>query len=1091
MLATTSAQPVRMSLYAAVSPPPEHAPRTAPVSWIGGVGLLTVALLAVIGATTHPAIARAQSSWSMSRPASSFDRHGLVDPAHAEKIRVGGTLSGGASDSGITGFVDYDIEVPTSGWYELTIQGGGLEVEYVFDPPPSRPGTRPVTIYGTSGDSLADDKVANIWIVAGAHTIRLQKYFWTGFPRISGFTLRAGDGTLAKSVRVALPDISTTIYRAGRCPSLEVNAGGNAAPTNLTVWLKDGPASPRVAGRVPVPAGTVPMRREWQIPCEQPGAYTLSFGENGGQFAHRDARSVAYEVIETAKPLRPSGKAPANAGATSSLQGTLVESIDPVRSPPDYSGGGESRVVATAAGTYRESGDTGFTRYQRTPGPSRQGLAEPSWFAYRLKSIEPQRPYLVEIDYPDDALRTFAIALRESAPLAYPVSGGVDSGGEFSRSGRMETHSLLFWPRAKDTRVTLLNAHDGRRAAAVRIRVYRIDAPLPPLPAPASEGRQFVNWYEEGGNYASMYGAPDEYSPGASVAAQRWVEAARYVGISVLAPTVVVYNFALYPSRFNRAFSRPDLDPLRRIVLLAERDGLRVLPELHPRADELDWPFAASADPKPNLLVSKGGLTNYYAGDGKSRSRPPLYNPVHPANQDWYVAMIGELADRYRDSPALMGVNLRLMQWANPALNNFHSLDWGYDDYTVGLFQNDTGLRVPAGDASPGGRITTQIARTRYDWLTGAGREAWVEWRCRKIAALYARIRDRVQQARPDLVVYSSLFAWDGMDRGSEALREAGIDVNLLASIPGVVLINALHTYGRREAEAVTTQRNRDLLLDPRQTALVPTGANGRALLTSASYLEAIEAVVPPAQLGFPANTKQTWTSAAANPAGRHAIERFAVQLAQTDAVMLGDGGNGYSLGQPVLREFLQEYRSLPAERFSARADARDPVAVWTLARPGDFVFYAVNRERYPARVSIQLAGTREIKRLSSGETIPLSTGVLAFVLQPYQVIAFKAPAGAAVTSVTIRIPPADQIKLKAQVAWLAALNASAAARSLDGQKRGVLTAAILEVEQEYRQNHPWRVRTLLESAPMLEIYRQLKRYPPAFAIRADLIEAQ
>ena len=93
-------------------------------------------------------------------------------------------------------------------------------------------------------------------------------------------------------------------------------------------------------------------------------------------------------------------------------------------------------------------------------------LPEPSWFAYRLHNIVAQTPYLVEVDYPDDRLRTFAIALRESAPLSYPVAGAVDSGGEFSLSNGMLTQSLLYWPRAEGTRVTLLNAHDGRRAAA-------------------------------------------------------------------------------------------------------------------------------------------------------------------------------------------------------------------------------------------------------------------------------------------------------------------------------------------------------------------------------------------------------------------------------------------------------------------------------------------------------------------------------------------------------------------------------------------------------------------------------------------------
>ena len=48
--------------------------------------------------------------------------------------------------------------------------------------------------------------------------------------------------------------------------------------------------------------------------------------------------------------------------------------------------------------------------------------------------------------------------------------------------------------------------------------------------------------------------------------------------------------------------------------------------------------------------------------------------------------------DRYKDSQALRGVSLRLINWQNTGLNNFLSLDWGYDDLTVGLFEKETGI---------------------------------------------------------------------------------------------------------------------------------------------------------------------------------------------------------------------------------------------------------------------------------------------------------------------------------------------------------------------------------------------------------------
>ncbi len=63
------------------------------------------------------------------------------------------------------------------------------------------------------------------------------------------------------------------------------------------------------------------------------------------------------------------------------------------------------------------------------------------------------------------------------------------------------------------------------------------------------------------------------------------------------------------------------------------------------------------------------------------------------------------------------------------------------------------------------------------------------------------------------------------------------------------------------------------------------------------------------------------------------------LQVAEADALAVGDGGNAYTVGQPLLREFLQEFRSLPQEPFQARPDARDPVAVWELSKPEEFLF--------------------------------------------------------------------------------------------------------------------------------------------------------
>jgi hypothetical protein len=1021
---------------------------------------LLIAMLATAPCVPGTAVA----AWTLVRDAASFETSGLTDPGALVKIRNAGTLSGAPSDWGITGWVAYDFDVPAAGWYELVARATAAGIEFRFDPDAN--GQSDVAFYEGAGARDGQDYVGNTWLAAGRHRLRLQRYYWTGFPRNEGFILRAVGVNPAKSMSASIGR-AVPIYRIGECPALELRAGGGGADTQLTVWTRDHSGKARrvdSARYAPADAASV---QKLPLFCDEEGSFRLTFGQGNREFSASIGRPIGYEVVDTRTPpiASASGK-------------TLVEEIDVVDRAPDYSSGVATRIVRSSAGAYRESGDTGFTRYQRAPVLVRKVLPEPSWYAYRLDGIVAQRPHLVEVDYPDDQLRTFGIALRESAPLSYPVAGGVDSGGEFAPSMRMQTQSLLYWPRAAATRLTFLNAHDGRRAAASRIRVYRLDGALAPLEIRQPRGRSFLNWYEEGSNFLSMYGAPDDQPAAPRVAAQRWAEAARHVGVNVLAPTVSVYGMALYPSNFNLAFSRPDFDYLRRILLTAEKYRLSVLPELHARADELAWPYVGQPDPKPNLLVSKDGKTNFYQADGKTRVYPPLYNPLHPANQDWYVGMIGELADRYADSPALVGINLRLMQWANPALNNFHSLDWGYDDYTVGLFRQETGSAVPLGSLDDGNRFNQ-----RYRWLTANARTQWIDWRCRKIAQLYARIGERIRRARPDLLLYSSVFQWEPADSQREALREAGLDAAMLGRIPGVRMINALHAYGRNEANALATQKLRDQLLDPDNLSLFAPTGEPASFLASAKYLEATDAIAPAASLGFDATTHPTWTSAVANPPGRLALERFAVELAQTDAQMLGDGGNAYSLGQPVLREFLAEFRSLPAEPFSPRQDARDPVSIRERRTAAGLQFYAVNRERYPVQLRLKFSRNAKLARLKDGSDVALRDDGLVVELLPYQLIAWEAAGDARLVEVRVQVPPEALAHVTRQVAWLEAFDRSQRERSLavlTEPEKLFLHEQAVDAAKALADGRLWRARTLLERHELLRLYEKANTMPPA-----------
>ena len=991
--------------------------------------------------------AGAGKPWQAVRRIADFDRFDLVQPdliyavRKASELKVAGTC--------VTGGVECDLQVPETGWYELLAEPAGGLNEFIVD-------GRLSVWAGQRRKRKATDrygKVDNLWLAKGRHTIRVQRYIWWGFyPPTRSILLRRSGPGLAGSLRVEYAHgPGEAVVRRGEDLRLTVHTAGRKQPAALTVQLREkqsGRVDSAIAVDLPATEGprTIPVR----LPCGTEGIFEVRFGDGRTPISTADLKPMTVYAIDTA-PARP---------APGELRKALLQEIDCAEKRPDYVSGGPTRVVAKPFGKYRLSGNVGclYAQHHNTKA---------SWFAYKVRTPDVGKPHVLEVTYPDDADRTFLIVLRESSADAYPVAGGVDSGGCWSLSNTMLTQSILFWPKTPHLRVVLAPPHNGTRAAAARIRLYRVDGELPLLPTPASGGRTFLNWYEEGSNFTGFYGGSKGNLDAYLKSSEMWLRALRYVGGNLILPTVSIYQMSLYPSRHNHHHAEMMTADLVRLLLLrCEKYGVRLAAEFHPEARELEYPWALR-DRRANGLVSRTGKVSTFGTNG------PSHHPLHPRNRAWMLGMVGELADRYKDSPAFAGVSLRCMSWTNPSLNNFHSLDWGYDDLCVGRFERDTGVDVAVAPHGPG-----RFAQ-RHDWLMKHARQRWIDWRCEKVAELHRAVVARVRRARKDLVVYVTLF-----DLG----KEAGLDAARLSAIDGLVPINCRHSYGRqaRTYEGyLADQAMRDKLLDPvllRSTC----GASGAAgFLFGARYFEATERVLKPTDMGLPAEGKAKWVSGVVNPAGRHYLERYAVALAETDALLLGDGGNAYTLGQPLLREFTREFRHLPAVRFAPRKDARDPVAVWELARRKDFLFYAVNRERYPVGVTVSMKAGGPVRRLATGAEARLEGDRLALQLQPYQLIAFQAPAGARITGVSTVVPPEARARVEAMVGALAKLgeDVKAGRAQLDDAGGKLLASALAEARRCLREQRFWRARTLLEHHELARrVYNPLLAYPPGLA---------
>ncbi len=963
----------------------------------------------------------------IARKINTYDRAEVTDPGDLAYVKAFNSLRGNISTNKeytVHGWFEYDFDIPTSGWYVLNMPDHGWGNEFIWD--------------GKVSTCASFGKIGNYWLDKGRHTLRLQRYLWTGFGAITKLVLRRARDVPAETLRLTTKN---KYRRVGEKLRLTLESGGNKKEYALGVRLLKQKTNEVVAEtRLTVPAREGHFAQDVEVACPQEGTFDVRLVVDGREVDARDVAVHSVVVVDTEPPVRGG-----------ELKKTLVMEIDCAATAPPYAGVGGAMLVKSPLGDYRESGSNGFLRAQH------QGR-DCGWFAYPLKVPEPQVPYLLEVDYPDDAFRTYCIAVREAVPGAYHIAGGVDSGECFSLTRKMQTHTILFWPLSTDLRVLLVTAHNGRRgAAASKIRLYRVEGSLPLPERTGSKGRRFANWYEEGTNFMAMYGAKGQ-SP--IVGAERWARTIAAIHGSTLVSTVSVYQMAMYPSKYNREFCWNGTPDWVRILLMkCEKYDLGFIGEFHPEARELRLAAQPEkdGDPLPNCLVSK---------DGKWGSIP-RYAPLHPANRAWYLGMIREFAERYADSPAFRGVSLRIMEWVNPALNNFHSLAWGYDDDTIGAFERETSIKIPVEKDDPG------RFKARYDWIMSHAKEKWIEWRCEKITEIHRDIRDALRAVRPDLTLYVS-------NNGEGFGREGGIDREALGKLEGVAVVNGA-PYGRRSYTyrgPLWDAKLRDSMLKPEFYDACKMADGSTSFLYGAGYFEATERVVPNALLGFPEAKKRTWMSGVVNPSGRHSLERYALSLAQADAQYLADGGNAYTLGQPVLAEFMKVYRALPAVPFQARADARDPVAVWEHSTPKRFCFYAVNRERYPVTVTISMQGLEDLYNLATREKVGCADGTFRVTLKPYELMAWTSNPETRITSVAEVVPAAEKAKVAGMIDWVKNLDRELAKKLSPGELE-TLRIAAEEAADAFAKGAYWRARTRLEYSVLVAIYQKLKVYPP------------
>ncbi len=699
---------------------------------------------------------------------------------------------------------------------------------------------------------------------------------------------------------------------------------------------------------------------------------------------------------------------------------------------------GETRIVDSKIGSYREAGENAQSR-----------------FGYRFKIEDITKPHLLEVVYPDDRRRTICV----NDGITYDLNTGVVCGNRNEPSNSMKTIKSYFWPRWEDSSVVFSSWGKGEPAAISEFSVYELDS-LEDFGMKSEVGfREFGIQYEDITNVGSTEGTQDFYSWSDHV-----VDFLRFSGQNKLIIPINWYHGPCIPVKSQKfgtvnIYIAPDkkqyfrsttsnlTDWLDRLLTKMDEANLSFtgsltllrIPGLMAnmnndlesikkgaetynnimcngtvQSSANDWTTQYSSEYYVTIsdaLKKTGKLPEFAYGEKDTSGRPgPIFNPLHPTVRSQVKEYLLEVCENYKHHPSFKGLAINFwhatMLW-------YATLNAGYDDYSISLFEKETGISTGTDISDP------DRFEKRYKFLMRYAREAFIDWRCKKIREFILEIRDGFKAIREDLTltitVWNETSAWryfDDIDedaqfgaRGSnyDVYKLGGLDMALFKDDDGIEFSVEMNHH--RDAtgwevdgidlplersqmftdHAFLDEKTRDVLKSNKAPtsfifncwseawgnyALAPCDDNDpnlEAIYNLPDY-KADSVVMqnseydddPPESRKFFFDSQLRIT--ALFPAEPYFGEWYANELAAQDSLSITAGGLYLDKSHVDLqRKFASEYCILPRCKFNTLKGTSDPVTVRWLQKDGKTYIYAVNREPYDIPVSIKTADGKEI----------------------------------------------------------------------------------------------------------------------------------
>jgi hypothetical protein len=736
--------------------------------------------------------------------------------------------------------------------------------------------------------------------------------------------------------------------------------------------------------------------------------------------------------------------------------GKKIVSIDCTKNTgSNYLANCKTKVVKADCGTYRETPPDDLI-----------------YFCYRFNIEKPGKMHIIRFYYPDDKERMFSLEINDGSNTP-PQGAGVQTGFKTPLTGKMMTQDVYFWPKTKNCIIRAMNwgkygyHADGaipfysKSAALAKVEVFEADNPhLPPSKIPdtsaKTEKRTIGMWIEDS-SFEKYWGRHSN----TKTDMEEWLKASellasylQHIGVNNYIYPIVWYDGNLFRTptldKFNYIPIRSKEHPFGgfgALLKIFENHKIKMYPTYYMRQlaalyyqtnEEQFLPkkFAPELwEYRYKTAIPAGNDIFQYYKNGRIKINPyknkglkleltggigPTFNPIHPAVMKISQGIVKDWLNLYRKSKGLGGIMLDLgASWgAFPQADSFsfNRLDSGYGDYTVSLFEKNTGIKVPCTPEDP------QRFQKRYNFLTsGAMRKKWIKWRCMQIRdKVVMPIYKLLKKARPDLklmlVVGSHPKVGNSLTKAEitwkEAAEQCGIDTELYKNIPDLTFIR--HGINSQDVTKIYPTDN----IDSYWPAPPGIKDGGVCALTS-GYWEIFKHkdLMDPVKKRWPevkANTLPIRTLVDAR-AGVLAYTAYALMKRDLMEIEVGGMGLPGTLGhEKYVIPFFRAFRTLPRVVFDDIKGLEDPVRGRQKIVDGHTYLYLVNAEPYTVAVKLALSSSPgKIIDLAKIKASKISSRSIKLKMPPYSLRAFKFANSAVATGGTTIVPPAEITKLK------------------------------------------------------------------------------